>query len=166
VLAVADAVMVLFRFVAYTAFGLVMETLFSVDGIERCVGATIPRRVPRKYLEGFVSLYMIPLHGLGILFLLEPMIGLCAAWSWPWPVRFGVYAAGLTVAEVGWGFLLDKVLGFHPWDYYRLSPWRIGRRGYSLWTLVPLWGFAGLVLEQYVALMRHLAPLVAAYYGL
>ena len=160
----ADAVMLLFRFLAYTAFGLVMETIFAADGIERACGCTIPRRVPRRYLEGFVSLYMIPLHGLGILFLLEPLFDFVAPWSWPF--RYGVYAVGITAAEVAWGFLLDKVLGFYPWDYYALSPWRVCRRGYSLWTLVPLWGVAGLVLEQYTGLVRHLAPLVAAFYGL
>ena len=123
----------------------------------------IPRRVPRRYLEGFVSAYMIPLHGLGILFLFEPGAELIA--PLPFPARFVVYAAGITACEIGWGFLLDKTLGFFPWDYYAMSKWRIGQRGYSLWTLVPMWGLAGLLLERYTSLMLHLSPHVVSYYG-
>lgn len=151
----------LFRFAAYTAFGLVMETLFAVDGIERACGCRIPRRVPRKYLEGFVSLYMIPLHGLGVLLIFEPTVDAVA--SFPWLARYGVYALGITAAEAAWGFLLDRLIGFYPWDYYALSRFKVFRRGYTLWTLVPLWGVAGLVLERYIALIRHLAPHAVAF---
>ena len=152
-----------FRFVAYMAFGLCMEMLVAIDGIERLVGVQIPRRVPRKYLEGFVSAYMIPLHGLGVLFLFEP--GYLMIEPLPLPLRFAVYAAGITACEIGWGFTLDKTLGFFPWDYYAKSKWRIGKRGYSLWTLVPLWGMAGLLLERYSLLMKYLSPHVVSYYG-
>jgi hypothetical protein len=157
------AIPLLFRFTAYMCFGLVMETLCAIDGIERLVGRPIPRRVPKKYLEGFVSAYMIPLHGLGVLFLMEPMIDMVAPVSWPF--RVAVYAAGLTVCEMAWGWILDKTLGFFPWDYYSLSKWKIGKRGYSLWTLVPMWGFAGMVLEQYCGLIRYLSPFVSTYFG-
>jgi len=151
----------LFRFMAYTAFGLVMETIFAVDGIERACACPIPRRVPRKYLEGFVSLYMIPLHGLGVLLAFEPVVDAVASWAWPF--RFAVYAVGITAAEAAWGFLLDRTLGFYPWDYYALSRFKVFRRGYTLWTLVPLWGIAGLVLERYIALVRYLAPHAVAF---
>jgi len=157
------AVPLMFRFVAYVCFGLVMETLCAIDAIERLVGRTIPRRVPKKYLEGFVSAYMIPLHGLGVLFLMEPLVDTVAPLAWPF--RWVIYSAGLTISEIGWGWFLDKTIGFFPWDYYSLSRWKIGKRGYSLWTLVPMWGFAGLVLEQYCGLIRYLAPFVSAYFG-
>jgi uncharacterized membrane protein len=160
---VDTAVPLLFRFFAYTCFGLVMETIFAIDGIERLVGSKIPRRVPKKYLEGFVSAYMIPLHGLGVLFLLEPVQGLMAPFAWP--IRYCAYAVGFTFCEIAWGWILDKTLGFYPWDYYELSRWKICARGYSLWTLVPMWGLIGMVLERYCGLMCHLAPLVAAFYG-
>ncbi|MEK6624004.1 MAG: hypothetical protein AABY86_03490, partial [Bdellovibrionota bacterium] len=54
-----------FRFIMYVFCGFSMEIIFAVKGIELCVGVPIPRRVPGKYLEGFVSLYMIPIHGFG-----------------------------------------------------------------------------------------------------
>ena len=151
----------LFRFVAYTFFGLSLEMTFAVSGIERVLGCRVHRRVPRKYLEGFVSLYMIPLHGLGVLFGLEWTRA--AILDWPWPVRYAVYAVAITAAEAAWGYLLDKTVGFYPWDYYADSRFKVFRRGYTLWTLVPLWGVAGLVLEGYVGLMLHLSPYVAAY---
>lgn len=152
-----------FRFVAYAVFGLVMEMLFSVDGIERTLGCPVPRRVPKKYLEGFVSLYMIPLHGLGVLFCLEPLQTLVA--PTPWPVRYLVYAAAITFCEVAYGWFLDKTLGFYPWDYYARSRYRMFRRGYTLWTLVPLWGVAGLIIERYTALLKYLSPHVVRYFG-
>ena len=156
------AVELLFRFVAYAAFGLVMETLSAVDFIDRALGFPVNRRVPKKYLEGFVSVYMIPLHGLGVLFVLEPAQVVAAEWLWP--LRFVIYAAIITGAEIAWGFILDKAIGFYPWDYYAESKYRIFKRGYTLWTLLPMWGIAGMILEQYGELMRHLSPYVSAFY--
>lgn len=151
-----------FRFVVYAMTGMAMETVFAVEGIERLMGATLKRRVPKKYLEGFVSLYMIPLHGLGMLYLFEWGRGLTGDWAWP--LRYLWWAVMLTFAEVAWGFLLDKVFGFYSWDYYAESRFRIFRRGYSMWTLVPMWGVAGLVLERWSDLLVHLSPFVSAYF--
>lgn len=145
-----------FRFLMYAMFGLTLEVVFAVDGIDRALGFRVKRRVPRKYLEGFVSLYMIPLHGFGVLFLFEPASLAMAGWSWP--VRFVAYAFLIALAEVLWGWGLDKVLGFYTWDYYAESRFRVFKRGYTLWTLVPLWGVAGMVLEQYVRLVAYLSP--------
>ena len=150
-----------FRFVMYTFFGMTLETVFAVDGIERALGGPVKRRVPRRYLEGFVSLYMIPLHGLGVLFLFEAIAA--GVGDWPWPGRFVVYALGITAAEAAWGFALDKVVGMYPWDYYADSRFKVFCRGYTLWTLVPLWGFAGLLLERYCALMVYLSPHVVTF---
>jgi hypothetical protein len=151
-----------FRFLAYVLFGFFMEVVFAVTGIERMVGAPIPRRVPKRYLEGWVSLYMAPLHGLGVLFAIEPMHDLIR--TWVLPARFLVWAVVFTVAEWGYGWLQDKLLGFYTWDYYALSRWRMGQRGYSLWTLVPCWGLAGLMIEVYSDLMRHLSPHVVGFF--
>ncbi len=157
------AIPLIFRFTLYMAFGLVMETICAVDAIERLMGCKVPRRVPRKYLEGFVSLYMIPLHGLGVLLVLEPLILLIAPLHWT--VRYLIYCLFITAAEVAWGWLLDKTIGFYPWDYYALSRFRMFKRGYTLWTLVPMWGFAGMMLEVYSGLLLHLSPHVAGYFG-
>ena len=152
-----------FRFVMYVFFGLTLETVFAVDGIDRALGFPVHRRVPKKYLEGFVSLYMIPLHGLGLLLLIEPTYDWMG--SWPWPLRFCFWAVMFSAAETAWGFLLDKTLGFYSWDYYAESRFKVFKRGYTLWTLVPLWGIAGMVVEQYVSLMRYLSPHVVEYFG-
>ena len=157
------AIPYIFRFVFYTAFGLVMETLCAVDAIERLLGCEVPRRVPRKYLEGFVSVYMVPLHGLGVLLVLEPMILLVAPLHWA--LRYVIYALVITASEVAWGWILDKVLGFYPWDYYAKSRFRMFKRGYTLWTLLPMWGLAGMMLEVYSGLLLHLSPHVAGFFG-
>lgn len=152
-----------FRFVLYTFFGLTLEMIFSVVGIERSLGYRLKRRVPRKYLEGFVSLYMIPLHGLGVLFFFEPVSAAIADWFIL--LRFCVYAVFISLVEVAWGWLLDKVIGFYPWDYYAESKFRVFKRGYTLWTLVPQWGIAGLVLEVYSQLLIHLSPDVVTFFS-
>lgn len=150
-----------FRFIMYVLFGLTLETIFAVDGIDRALGFPVHRRVPKKYLEGFVSLYMIPLHGLGLLFLFEPASRAIA--SWPFPLRFVVYAVMISLAEAAWGWMLDKAVGFYSWDYYAASRYKVFKRGYTLWTLVPLWGIAGLLIEQYTRLMVSLTPHAVAF---
>lgn len=105
---------------------------------------------------------MIPLHGLGVLFSFEPASLAMAGWSWPF--RFVAYALMITLGEVLWGWVLDKSLGFYTWDYYAESRYRVFKRGYTLWTLVPLRGVAGMVLEQYVRLMVSLSPHAVAFF--
>ncbi|MBM4396774.1 MAG: hypothetical protein FJ087_13920 [Deltaproteobacteria bacterium] len=158
-----DAVALLFRFTMYVLFGLTLETVFAVCGIERALGCEVRRRVPKRYLEGFASLYMIPLHGLGVLFGFEAAHD--AIRDLAWPLRLLVYAAGITAAEAAWGFVLDKTIGLYPWDYYADSRFKVFRRGYTLWTLVPGWGLAGMALETYSDLMRHLSPHVVAFFS-
>ena len=151
----------LFRFMMYAATGLSLEVIFSVLGIEWAVGGKLNRRVSRKYLEGFVSLYMIPVHGFGVLLLFEPVYFAIAAW--PVLLRYAVWACSFVFAEAAAGFLLDKLLGFYPWDYYAQSKYRIAKRGYSLWTLLPLWGLYGLLLEVLVRILVGVSPGIAAF---
>lgn len=151
-----------FRCVIYTILGLTMEVIGAVLPIEWSLGFKLKRRVPFKYLEGFVSLYMFPLHGFGVLFLYEPVRDLMAGQFIG--LRYVVYALLITSMEISWGFAQHKVLGFFTWDYYRDSRFRIGKNGYSLWTLVPFWGVAGMVLEPVTDLMRYLSPYVTQYF--
>lgn len=151
-----------FRAVSYTVLGLTAEVIGAVLPIEWALGFKIKRRVPLKYLEGFVSLYMIPLHGLGVLFLYEPVRFAVADWHFVF--RYLIYAGLITSMEIAWGFAQHRVLGFFTWDYYGQSKYRIGKYGYSLWTLVFYWGLAGMVLEPVSGLLRHLSPYVSAYF--
>lgn len=153
----------IFRFIFYVFFGLVLEIIFSVDGIERALGCRIRRRVPKKYLEGFVSLYMIPLHGLGLLFLYEPVCAFIEDWFILF--RFCIWAFLFTFMEVFWGVLCEKVLGFYSWDYYADSKYKMFKKGYTLWTLVPLWGIIGLMLEHYSRLLIYLSPHVMKFFS-
>lgn len=151
-----------FRSVGYVLFGLTLEVIFAMRGIDLALGYPVPRRVPLRYLEGFVSAYMIPLHGLGLLLGYEPLHALIRDWFVG--ARFVVWALFISSGEVLWGLALDKLLGFYTWDYYAGSRFRLFRRGYTLWTLVPLWGVAGLLLEVYSDLLLALTPHAVAFF--
>jgi hypothetical protein len=145
----------LFQIIAFIFFGFTMEIIFSVTGIELALGKKLKKQTPHKYLEGFVSLYMIPIHGLGVTFLFIPLYQKIN--SFPIFARYLTWCIGFTTCEIIGGFLYHKIIGFYPWDYYKESKYRIFDAGYSLWTLIPLWGLAGLVLEQYSSLIIYLS---------
>jgi hypothetical protein len=151
-----------FRCTGYVLFGLSLEVIFSMRGIDLALGFPVPRRVPARYLEGFVSAYMIPLHGLGLLLAFEPTHALIRDWFIG--LRFAVWALFITSGEVLWGIVLKKVLGFYTWDYYAQSRFRVFGGGYTLWTLIPMWGLAGLLLEVFSDLLLHLTPQATAFF--
>ncbi len=146
----------LFRFGMYAAIGLSLEVIFSVIGIEFVLGTKIKHRVPKSYLEGFVSIYMIPIHGLGILLFFEPVY--FAISQWHWLLRYCIWSFSFVAAEAAAGFALDKTVGFYPWDYYQASKFKIFKKGYSLWTLLPFWGLYGLLLENLVRILVFVSP--------
>jgi hypothetical protein len=49
-----------------------------------------------------------------------------------WALRWAIWGILFVFTEALMGFLMDKVLGFYPWDYYADSRFKIFRRGYSL----------------------------------
>ena len=151
-----------FRFLLYVFFGFSMEVVLSVVGLNITNGFRINRRCSPKYLEGFVSLYMIPIHGLVMLFGFE-FLNLQIS-SLHIGLRYAIWCIAISTTEALGGFLYDKFLGFYPWDYYADSPYRVFKRGYTLWTLVPQWGIAGLVLEQWSRLLIYLSPHVHNFY--
>ena len=151
----------LFRAIAYIMFGIVMEVMFSVVGIEVLLGQTIPnRRLPKRYLEGFVSLFMIPLYLWIGFMIMEPELEFIPL---PIIIRFLAWSVCLTMWEALYGFMLDAFLGDYPWSYYALSKYKIFKRGYTLWTLVPVWGLVGLIAEWYVSLVLYLSPYVERF---
>lgn len=152
----------IFRFCAYVGFGLLMEMTSNLWFTDFACGLRIKRRFPRRWLEGMVSFYMIPLHGFGLLFLYEPVHSLIGEWNIFF--RYLVWCLLFTAAETTWGFLIDKIFGYYPWEYYAKSKYRVFKRGYTLWTLIPAWGIAGLVIEHYSAFLLYLSPFVKAYF--
>lgn len=146
----------------YVIMGFFIEICGAAMGIDYLLGFSVKRRVPKKYLEGFVSLYMAPLHGFGMLFAFEPVHDFLREY-W-WGIRYLAWAVLFAAAEAFWGFVLDKTLGFYTWDYYADSRFKVFRRGYTLWSLLPVWGAVGLFLETYSDLLRFLAPRVAEFF--
>ena len=147
-----------FRFVMYVFVGLSCEAIFSVCGIEFAMGNKIEHRVPRNYLEGFVSLYMIPVHGFGILFCYEYIY--FSIQHWHIVFRYILWAFSFAFTESLVGFIYDKIFGFYPWDYYEKSKYKIFKRGYCLWTLLPCWGIYGLFLEIIVQVLVYSSPFI------
>ncbi len=151
-----------FRFIMYVFFGFFMEIIYSVIGINRSLGYTINRRVPVKYLEGFVSLYMIPIHGLGMLIGFEGVAPYIA--PLPWIARLFCWMILISGMEAFTGFIYHKLTGFYCWDYYKESRYKVFKNGYTLWTLLPQWGISGLVLEIYSKLLIELSPNVLHFF--
>ena len=145
----------LFQFIAFVFFGLSLEIIFSVTGIELALGKKLKKQTPHKYLEGFVSLYMIPIHGFGMTLLFLPFYNLIK--EYPILLRYLIWAIAFTICEIIGGWLYERILGFYPWDYYKESKYKIFKNGYSLWTLIPNWGIAGLILEKYSELILKLS---------
>ncbi|MBT3584840.1 MAG: hypothetical protein HN509_08025 [Halobacteriovoraceae bacterium] len=150
-----------FRLFGYIVMGLSLEIFFSAWGIELCLGHKLQKQTPHRYLEGFVSLYMIPVHGLGMLFGFEAVFELIA--SWPTLLRYLFWCLSITGVEALTGFLFHKSIGFYPWDYYKNSKFKIFKEGYSLYTLIPLWGIAGIFLEFYSSLLNTLSPIASRF---
>ena len=148
----------LFQITAFIFFGFTMEIIFSVTGIEIALGKKLKKQTPHKYLEGFVSLYMIPIHGLGVTFLYLPMFELISELHII--VRYLIWSISFTGCEIIGGYLYHRIIGFYPWDYYQESKYKIFKNGYSLWTLIPLWGVAGLILEKYSSFIIHLSQYI------
>ena len=148
----------IFRSILYIMFGLTIEVVFSVVGIEWIMGATIPnKRLSKKYLEGFVSLWMVPLYGLGM-FGAEVITKQIT--SLPIFIRYLIWCVVFAGAEALYGFMCDWLFGAYAWDYYKLSDYKIFKRGYTLYTLIPVWGLAGLCFEYYSKLLIYLSPYV------
>lgn len=147
----------------YVMAGFTLEIIFSVTGIELCVGEKLKKQTPHHFLEGFVSLYMIPIHGLGMFFGFEWMSSLISEYHFL--LRYLVWCLLFTGAEALTGFLYEKTLGFYPWEYYKKSRFKVFQGGYTLWTLIPLWGIAGMMLEQYSRLLIHLTPTIFQFFS-
>ena len=144
------------KFAMYCCIGMTLEVVFSACLLNVVMGKKIKRRAPMKYLEGFVSLFMIPIHGFGMLFVFEPAYRLIA--GIPWIARYLIWGALFGFAEALAGFLMDKILGFYPWDYYAESRFKVMKRGYCLWTLLPFWGLYGLLCEVVVRTINNVSP--------
>lgn len=132
----------LIRFFGYIGFGFVMEMTFVA--LSKVIDGKIRGR--DIYLEGHTYLWMAPVYGFLLLFIFEPVHSLTMN---IYPLfRFIIWAITFTFFEALCGWIYDKKLGFCPWDYSG-SKFKMFKRGYTKWTLIPQWGIAGLFIEGY-----------------
>lgn len=153
----------LVRLPFYVMAGFTLEVIFSVTGIELCCGQKLQKQTPHHYLEGFVSLYMIPIHGLGMFFGFEWLASLIS--DQHFILRYLIWSLLFTSTEAITGKIYELTLGFYPWDYYKESRFKVFKGGYTLWTLIPLWGVAGMLLEKFSSLLIYLTPSIRAFFN-
>ena len=144
-----------FRMTAYVAFGLIMEIGFTA------ISALVDGKVTDedKRLRGVVSLYMIPVYGILLLAMFEPVYFVMLRIDTPWFIRAVLWALLITGTEALCGWLYARFLKVKPWDYSQCKD-RIFPGGYARWAYVPLWGIAGLFLEVYVTFVVNLSTYV------
>lgn len=146
----------MFRVVCYVAFGVILEWFFVI--LSKVIDGKI--RGNDIYLEGHTYLWMAPVYGVLLLFIFEPVFGLISGWNIIF--RYIVWAISFTFFEGFAGFMYEKLIGFCPWDYSQ-SKWKIFKNGYTKYSLIPLWGLAGLLIEMYSKLIIYLSPMVSQY---
>jgi uncharacterized membrane protein len=140
----------LFRILHYATFGFTLEVLFVA--LSKIADGDITAE--DRYLKGSTYLWMIPIYGILLPFIFEPVRDITSEWNILF--RFISWAVMITFFEGLVGWIYDKTLGFCPWDYSK-SKYKVFDRGYTKWTLVPAWGVAGLVLEKYSDLLIRLS---------
>lgn len=143
--------MILVRFMGYVMFGFFMEVCFVA--ISKIIDGKIRGR--DVYLEGHTYLWMVPVYGFLLLLIFEPVHGLIENWNIL--ARWFIWAITFTYFEALAGYIYDKILGFCPWDYSE-SKYKMFKRGYTKWTLLPQWGIAGLVIELYSRALIKVSP--------
>jgi uncharacterized membrane protein len=77
-------------------------------------------------------------------------------------LRYAVWCITISGFEALSGFIYDKYMNIKPWDY--TGQFGSILNGYTKWTLIPLWGIAGLIIEQYVKLINFLTPSAIEYF--
>jgi uncharacterized membrane protein len=95
-------------------------------------------------LRGTTYLWMLPIYGLLIFLLFEPVHN--ALRGWPWPLRGLIYMLGFFALEYATGWLLRRLIGACPWDYTIHSRWHV--HGLIRLDYAPAWFLAGLGLER------------------
>ncbi len=146
----------IFRFWAYVFFGFAME--IKVTALSKVTDGDITEE--DKNLHGYISLWMIPVYGILLLFIFEFVHGYIETWNFVF--RYIVWCLSFTAFEALAGWFYDKVLHVRPWDYRK--DWGSIFNGYTKLTYIPLWGIAGLIIEQYSRLLIFLTPYACDYF--
>jgi hypothetical protein len=152
-----------FRFWAYVFFGLIMEVIVVASGDFSKVAHDIIKhgKIEKEdeRFEGKTYLWMIPIYGILILFLFEPLYKLINDWNIIF--RYLVWSIGFTFFEGLSGWIYNKLIGFCPWDYSG-SKWKVFKNGYTKWSLLPVWGIAGIIIEFYSLFIQSISNCAVA----
>lgn len=147
----------IFQFWAYVFFGLIMEIKFTA--ISRVADGKITEE--DKKLKGYVPLWMIPIYGILLTFVFTPVYFYLII-DYSFIIRYVVWCVTFTGFEALSGYLYDKFLNVKVWDYSKDKGSILN--GYTKLTLLPAWGLAGLIIEQYVEFITYLTPSAVQYF--
>lgn len=109
----------------------------------------------RKALVGFSYLWMFPLYLFDIsAFLLLVFILSSLAWYWIIPIVIIFGIVFVTAGETGYGWLLNKLLGFCPWGHYTKEQRGIFF-GFSRWDWSLMYGGLAVALYYFIELFDY-----------
>jgi len=146
----------IFKFIAYATFGLMTEVKFTA--ISNVADGDITKE--DKKMRGYVPLWMIPIYGILLTFVFEPVyVNLLLDKNIF--LRYLVWCVTFTGFEALTGYLYYKILKVKVWDYSNDKGAILG--GFTKLPFFPLWGLAGLLIEQYVLFIMYLSPFVVVY---
>lgn len=149
--------MILVKIFGYVMFGFFMEVFFVM--MSKFIDGKI--RGKEIYLEGHTYLWMAPVYGILFIGIFEPVHALIS--NFDMVFRWVIWGVSFTFFEGLFGYIYDKILGFCPWDYSG-SKWKVFKNGYTKWSLIPLWGIAGLIIEGYsTILIKYSGPIWNTY---
>ena len=135
------------RFVAYGLVGWCAEVVFTG------LAAYLRRR--DRTLAAQTSVWMFPIYG-SMAPLFESLHDRIR--DRPVPVRLAAYGAGFLAGEYASGWLLRRVLGKAPWDYFDAKH---HVHGLVRLDYFPIWALAGLAMERLHDRLRGRAAALA-----
>lgn len=99
-----------------------------------------------RLLRGYVPLWMLFVYVPALPFLFIPVFSMIQDLNII--LQYIVWSITFTMIEYDSGWMFKKVIGYVPWDYSG-NKWKLHRDGLSKYTLLPVWGLAGLAIGFY-----------------
>ncbi len=144
----------LFLWFYFAVIGVFAETVFTA--LAAAVRGSRSGKGVDFHLYGQSMLWSIPVYGLSAAVGFHPLV---QAWlgipRLAWFLRGALYAAVIFALEFSWGWAIEIVIGFCPWDY-RPARWNV--KGWIRLDYAPFWFCFGLILERAASVFDRVWP--------
>lgn len=140
----------LFSWLVYAAVGLFVESMFTA-------ASKVRRQLKQGrpvdwHLYGETQIWSIFVYGLSAAIGFHPaVLNFLGVLNWSWPLRGLFYTFAIFTFEFFWGWIIDCLIGFCPWDY---RPSRTAIKGYIELKYAPFWFVFGFILERIAQLLN------------